>query len=171
MFQKLCAGCDRPFTAQKQSRRWCSDACGRRSRRKNARAASGPHPLLVAGHNPVVPVVPTVKPDIPYDGGDPWLLHNIDLARSVRPGLLMDLDFIEELSAESVDVDATNDDYQVVATELARRVIALLQDFDVTDAAQALAYMSRLEKFVADEYSTRIVLRLAEELRGAGDVR
>jgi hypothetical protein len=96
MFQKSCEGCGRRFEAQKASRRWCSDVCGRRTRRQNARAFS---PVIAPSLTGRTPVISADSSDADPDSVlAETLRENIAFARFVIPDLTVDLDFVAGLS-------------------------------------------------------------------------
>src|SRR3954452_9640924 len=98
MFWKSCAGCGPRFEAQKANRRWCSDVCGRRTRRKNARAIG----------RPVIPAASA------------YVRLNRDLAdalaASLPAGLLLTLDDADYFG------DCTEEEFSAVALPIAARI-------------------------------------------------
>jgi hypothetical protein len=103
VFSGFCEGCGPAFTASKRNRKWCSDVCGRRTRRQNARAGS-----------PVTPVIP------PAAVLDPYVRLNLDVAgalgASLPDGLLAAL-----ASDDDYRGDCTEDEFAAVALGVTER--------------------------------------------------
>ncbi len=171
LFQKDCEGCGRRFEAQKASRKWCSDVCGRRARRQNAWAASPDVIRSVAGQ---FPVIVSDKPDTESDA---WVRRNVAFARFVVPDLLVDLDFVDALTTAGDDDEATLSDWSCVARALVGRLAVKLGEFDSAVAAdddrveglmaEVDADMARLSGFLGDEFSCMVIARLADALRAS----
>ena len=54
MYTKTCEGCGELFEAVKRNKKWCTDLCGRRTRRRGA-ALGGRAACPIPVVNPVVP--------------------------------------------------------------------------------------------------------------------
>ena len=175
MFQKSCEGCGSRFEAQKASRRWCSDVCGRRTRRQNARAFS---PVIAPSLAGRIPDMSDISPD---SVTAETLRDNITFARFVNPDLTVDLDFIAGL-ADPVDPGwasgCSESDWALVGRVLVSRLIGKLQELeselealasdegaDSPDTTEVEADMTRLSEFLGDEFSDRVVGCLASALR------
>jgi hypothetical protein len=109
--------------------------------------------------------------------GSSELRENIAFARYVVPDLVVDLDFVAALADQDDPgwaAGCTESDWRVVARVLVSRLIAKLREVDgllADDASDAIDFtalesdMRRLSEFLGDEFSDRVVSRLAAALR------
>jgi hypothetical protein len=156
MYQKACEGCGTTFEALKPSRKYCSDTCGKRTRRRTWK----PVAPAIAGHNP------DISPDIP----DAALVREqLDFARAVNPNVSLSLDVVEALLADEYDHGvATSEDFDVVQRVLVSRAVAALEGLPAASAESWLAAsddvvaeLGLVTKFLSDLVSPRIVAALA----------
>jgi hypothetical protein len=178
MYQKRCEGCGTTFEALKPSRKWCSDLCGKRTRRRNSAAVGRRVGPALPGRSPVIS---SDNPDVDSDDSTETLRENLAFARGVVPDLVLDLDCVEAL----VDVNdpgwangCTSEDWVCVARALVRRLIAQLEEFDSLAAdddddrldaviADVESGLTRLSEFLGDSFSNRVIAQLAAALRDA----
>jgi hypothetical protein len=141
MYQRSCEGCGRRFEAQKASRRWCSDTCGRRTRRRNARS---PHVVS----SPVAP-------------SDPYVRLNSDFARAL--GASVPAPLLSVLASDDDDYrdDSTEQEFWAVALRIALRLQDAAQHSD-WDGYERLARSSVI--FADDLVDTRVVSYLAKNV-------
>lgn len=119
MVSKRCEGCSKLFDARRASRKWCSDSCSRRSRR---RAVGQVEPAAAIAY----PDISSAYPDM--DAGWITYLHeSLDFARVVNPNFVMPADRLAELLANLGNTDgsaAEESDWDLVEQTLVTSVLA-----------------------------------------------
>lgn len=166
MYAKTCEGCSKQFEALKASRRYCSDTCSRRVRR---RAAAFPNS---SASEPVSAARLGGYPDINPDDADTiaYLRAQIAFVRAFDPAVVLPVDVVDKLlsfedEGRSAFVEA---DCEAVERVLVERAIARLEEFQTgSDFEDAQAAMALLIDLWADRVDDRVVSALASALRGS----
>lgn len=162
MYQMRCAGCGKSFEALKANRKWCSDLCGKRSRRQAARVAD-----YVA--STAIPAADrAVNSDTGADATDiMFVRQQLAFARAVQPGLMLPLDLLDGLlSADGYGDAASEADYDVVQRVLVSSAVARLEALQsgTSSVDDVLAGLKLLTNFLGDLVSPGIVAALAAAL-------
>lgn len=141
MYQKRCVGCGNAFEAVKPNRKWCSDTCGKRTRRRTSPASQPPVPVRrVDGDEP-----------------DPYVQSNRDIAEAL--GVSLPAELVAALASDDDDRSQnTEDEVAAVALRLADRFQSAVRGRDWRLCEQL---MQALQDLMDDFIDARVVALLA----------
>lgn len=141
MYQKRCVGCGNAFESLKPNRKWCSDTCGKRTRRRASPVSRPPAPVRrVDGDEP-----------------DPYVQSNRDIAEAL--GVSLPAELVAALASDDDDRSQnTEDEVAGVALRLADRFQSAVRGRDWRLCEQL---MQALQDLMDDFIDARVVALLA----------
>ena len=141
MYQKQCQGCGKPFEALKPNRKWCSDTCGKRTRRRTP-----PQPRGSIQQTP-----PAVDPFVQ------WHQEFVSLLGESLPGELADA----LASDDDCRDKCTPEQFTAVAVWISDQFRAAIE---CDDWGRAEQIVPALHALMDDLVSDRVVMHLAARI-------